>query len=192
MVFLSAKVLALACIALPLLVAGSINLQQPLLPTSSSPSSSRDQLVRYSYSSRAEVEQAVAWMEEHEVDVWSTTRRDVTARMSAEQVNLRHRVSGATAEVLLPSIQQHLDSYTLNTAFNQLHSTAAVANLSTSRLAAGLHSPIHDSYHSLDSIHQILRSFEEEFPNYAKLVSVGYSAEGKEIWGLKGAFSLIL
>lgn len=147
----------------------------------------RDQLVRYSWSTRADAEAAATWMEEHEVDVWSTKPAHITARLSQQQ---QDQLAGSVlvpsaVEVLLPSIQDHLDSPTLIPSFSLLHSEAAVANLSTTRLAQ-LDDSIHDSYHSLDAINQILRSFEQEFEGYAKVISVGFSAEGREILGLKG------
>lgn len=148
-----------------------------------------DSLVRFSFATRAHAEAAASWMDEHEIDVWSTKPSDITARFSKQQQDDLEAspVAPLAVEVLLPSIQQHLDSPTLKPSFNALHSEAAIGNLSMTRLAQ-LDDPIHDSYHSLENLNQLLRSFEEQFPGYAKVVSVGFSSEGREIWGLKGQF----
>ncbi|ORY87504.1 hypothetical protein BCR35DRAFT_277408 [Leucosporidium creatinivorum] len=178
MLGLKATLLALVCTALP----SYIQAQQ--LPFA--PHLHQEQLVRLSWPSRSAAEEAVAWLDDNNFDVWSTTPQHTTLRLSPsqhEQLSSSH-LSPSALDVLLPSIADHLDSTTLTPTFNLQHSEAAVANLSSTRLQA-LDDPIHDSYHSLDALYQILRRFEEEFSDYAHIVKVGESAEGKDILGLK-------
>lgn len=182
MLRLKATLLALVCTAIPTYTTAE------QLPFIQAPHSEPDQLVRLSWPSRSAAEEAVAWLDDNEFDVWSTTPQHTTLRLSPSQHEqlASSPVSPSGLDILLPSISDHLGSTTLTTPFNLQHSEAAVVNLSRTRLRA-LDDPIHDSYHPLDALNQILRRFEEEFPGYARVVQVGQSAEGKEILGIKGA-----
>jgi hypothetical protein len=148
-------------------------------------------------------------MEDEGLDVWRTSSLSIDVRISSEQATTLFAVFSPSSDeddrllnlqanalpallgpsltkVLIPSISTHLDSPSVSTSFNLLHSNAAISNLTSTRFSS-IDDTIHDSYHPYDGITMILQAMEAEFPGYAKMVSLGFSSEGREIWGLKGA-----
>jgi hypothetical protein len=148
-------------------------------------------VVRYSWNSSAQVQEALAALEGLDsVDIWHQHHRslELSLSSSASEQHVTHLLS--TGE--LPRINTIIDSLpelqrttpSLFAPYNLLHSSAALSNLSSLRTAT-LDDSIHKSYHPYEGIGTILRQMEEEFPGFAKVVSFGNSSEGREILGIR-------
>ncbi|SGY13991.1 BQ5605_C010g06019 [Microbotryum silenes-dioicae] len=209
-------ILYLASISSPALFAQTsfaqqqIPLQAPFSApsTSSSTSGEANVLHRLTFPSRAATQAARDWLQ-HDYDVWKATPstidvllpmwtdRSVSVPFESWLLDL-----GATSSsIIIPSLSHLLrTSPTLGSSYNRMLSSAALANWTSSSEASATQSgasqqrraldasTIHDSYHPLEAIENILRSFEQDFPGFAKVVVIGASSEGRTIWGLKGTF----
>ncbi|GAA5890508.1 hypothetical protein JCM8208_004896 [Rhodotorula glutinis] len=81
----------------------------------------------------------------------------------------------------------HLASVDGSTSYARALSAAAVANLSLSSTSplGTVAGAIHDTYHPYDNLHDILVSLERAYPDWVRVISVGKSSEGRDIWGVK-------
>lgn len=184
---------------------------QPELPATPQPL--RGHLVSLETSSRTALERAIEYYHARDTDVWLAGKRTRTAADQAKWAALvrldvgdfdevEESIVDASSETsdldgerrapllasIIPLEQLVADNPTVATSYSRDLSAAAIANLSRT-LEFGetirLDDPIHDTYHPYDSIYEILTKFEDAFPGWVKVVSIGQSSEGREIWGVK-------
>ncbi|GAA5924302.1 hypothetical protein JCM3775_005650 [Rhodotorula graminis] len=79
----------------------------------------------------------------------------------------------------------HLSTLDGSTSYARALSAAAIANLSSSSPLDTVGGGIHDTYHPYDGLHAILVSLERAYPDWVRVISVGKSSEGRDIWGVK-------
>ncbi|GAA5848191.1 hypothetical protein JCM9279_000975 [Rhodotorula babjevae] len=87
-------------------------------------------------------------------------------------------------------LADHLSTLDGSTSYARALSAAAIANLTAS--SSPPTSPldtvggaIHDTYHPYGGLHDILVSLERAYPDWVRVISVGKSSEGRDIWGVK-------
>jgi extracellular matrix protein 14 len=149
----------------------------------------QDSVLRVQWETRARMEKAMRQFEEANLDVWFAGRRG-----QAWEAVLRIE-DGRTADAM--SVEMASETYgppltaeqfpvgdRLSTSLSKLQSAAILRNLSTSNLHS-LEDPIHDAYHPYDDIHDILVRLEGAYPEWLRVVSIGKSSEGRDIWGVK-------
>ena len=167
-------------------------------PLNSRPSAA-DKVLRYSFDDRAGVEEALRRIEGvQDLDVWHRTPTSFELRVSPLSEGLISSLLAASTSslahseplllqirIIIPSVSALLASSPfLSTSYNLQHSHQAFSNLSSTRYTT-LRDPIHSSYHPYDSIVTFLRQLAADFPDYAQIVSLGPSSEGREIIGLQ-------
>jgi len=84
----------------------------------------------------------------------------------------------------------HLSTLDGSTSYARALSAAAIANLTASSSSSAspldtVGGAIHDTYHPYDGLHDILVSLERAYPDWVRVVTVGKSSEGRDIWGVK-------
>lgn len=197
--------LALACL-LPCILASQIPLQaqhadyKTAVPT-------RDSLVRLTWSTRDQAERAHAILLDQGVDVWLAKPLEITLRLKSvpgrsgeiemgrydSTSDVVARQLGAVGyETVLDSVQEYVETTLPTVEQARVESDAAAARMPPTRIvgtlqrATSVPDSIHDAYHPYDTLNEIMQSLADEFPGYARVVSLGQSAEGREIRGLKG------
>ena len=102
--------------------------------------------------------------------------------------------AGSSSRTAVPVQELFAQNPTLSTAYSQTLSAASVANLTRRVLhntagqddgPIGLDDPIHDTYHPYEQIHTILNRFQDAFPGWVEVVTLGKSSEGRDIWAVK-------
>ncbi|SCV69793.1 BQ2448_1187 [Microbotryum intermedium] len=182
-----------------------IPLQAPS-PSTSASSPDANVLHRLTFPSRAAT-QAARDRLQHDYDVWKATPSTIEVVLPAwtdPTVSFESwllDLSATSSSILIPSLSHLLEtSPNLGSTYNRILSTAALANGTSSSSSSETPttqsggsrqrrvldaSTIHNSYHPIEAIENILRSFEHDFPGFAKVVVIGASSEGRTIWGLK-------
>ncbi|GAA5988122.1 hypothetical protein JCM10908_002071 [Rhodotorula pacifica] len=159
-------------------------------------------ILQLEYDRRESLEQAIERFEEQDVDIWFAGKRRSSQGRVGWHAFVRQETSldasleaaaaaaeqGAVSGTAVPVQELFAQNPTLSTSYSRALSAASVANLTQtphSASAISLDDPIHDTYHPYDSIHAILIKFQEAFPGWVKVFSLGQSSEGREIWAVK-------
>ncbi|BGP08896.1 hypothetical protein JCM10049v2_004747 [Rhodotorula toruloides] len=191
------QVLWLATLAGPIIAGASLDAPDWLSASNdqlafSSPSDAnvrQDSVVKVQWETRAGLEKAMRQFEEADLDVWFAGRR---GKAWEAVVGFKDGLAADAATVAMASDEYGLPMRAqqvpvgdrLSTSLPKLHSAAILRNLSSSSLRT-LDDPMHDAYHPYDNIHEILVKLEETYPDWLRVVSVGKSSEGRDIWGVK-------
>lgn len=164
--------------------------------------SSPGALVSFTWQDRAAFQRATQLFDDDDLDVWFAGRRStVGARDPHWEAVVRFdddlaqddsvsrlvaRVEPDAAQGLPPSaLADHLSSPSGSTSYARALSAAVLANLSAAPLETLSTGAIHDTYHPYDGIRDILASLEEAHPEWVKVVSLGKSSQGRDIWAVK-------
>ncbi|KAM0789382.1 hypothetical protein ACM66B_000211 [Microbotryomycetes sp. NB124-2] len=151
-------------------------------------------IVTLSFDSRHDTLAALGALAELGIDdVWHVNSTAiVTAVDSAHRAALEHQqahvsLSIGHKQIESVSVDAHLRSQPglTSSPHSLARSAAAVDNFRSRTSSRSLDDSIHDHYHPYTAINQILREMEQQYPAFAKVVSLGHSSEGREILGLK-------
>ncbi|BGP49038.1 hypothetical protein JCM10450v2_004917 [Rhodotorula kratochvilovae] len=162
-------------------------------------------LVSLSWKDRDAMEQAARQFERDDADIWFAGRRRVGREQRWETVVRLQGNDGVTQEGVVDRLMEfgvdspdegrhipphaladYLSSSSLSTPYARAFSAAAVSNFSSPSAAYNsLDDSIHETYHPYEGIHDILVSLEQTYPDWVKVISLGQSSEGREIWGVK-------
>ncbi|BGP25403.1 extracellular matrix protein 14 [Rhodotorula toruloides] len=191
------QVLCSAALGCPVVASASLDASgwlsasndQLAFTTPRSTDSRQDSVLKIHWETREGLEKAVRQLEEADLDVWFAGRRgDVWEAVIGFEDGL---VADATTIAMADeaygppmTAQQVPVGDRLSTSLPKLHSAAILRNLSASSLRT-LDVPMHDAYHPYENIHEILVQLEEAYPDWLRMVSIGKSSEGRDIWGIK-------
>lgn len=208
---LRAALLTTACAAASSLAAAASPPLFPQLTFASTPptTQARDYgtLLQLEYDNREAMTEALDRFEALDADVWFAGKRRNPHGHLAWHALVRQELpldatlegeaalAGASSGTAVPVQELFAQNPTLSTAYSQTLSAASVANL-TSRVLhtarseedggpIGLDDPIHDTYHPYEQIHTILNRFQDAFPGWVEVITLGKSSEGRDIWAVK-------
>ncbi|GAA6057853.1 hypothetical protein JCM3770_002720 [Rhodotorula araucariae] len=162
-------------------------------------------LFSLSWNNRAALQHAANHLEQADADIWFAGRRTVGRQHQWEAVLRLRGDDTLTSEHIVDrlaalgvdspdagrhippaALADYLASPTLSTPYARTFSAAAIANFSLSSSAHDAPgNSIHETYHPYEGIHDILVSFERTYPDWVKVISLGRSSEGRDIWGVK-------
>jgi hypothetical protein len=178
---------SLAC-ALALGITTALGEQIPFASTSASISTSYvgERLQRYTFPTEAEARSAAGVLEDDE-DIWSRRGNELLLR---RRNDVSVEASSQEGQDISEWHSNLLSTHpTISTPSNLRASTSSLLNFTSlpvsERYTDPDSDPLHSSYHPYESIVSILRTFANDNPAYARLVSFGHSAEGREILGIK-------
>jgi hypothetical protein len=208
---LRAALLTTACAAASSLAAAASPPLSPQLTFASTPptTQARDYgtLLQFEYDNREAMAEALDRFDALDADVWFAGKRRNPHGHLAWHALVRQELpldatfeggltfAGSSSRTAVPVQELFAQNPTLSTAYSQTLSAASVANL-TSRVLhtarseddggpIGLDDPIHDTYHPYEQIHTILNRFQDAFPGWVEVVTLGKSSEGRDIWAVK-------
>lgn len=209
---LRAALLTTACAAASCLAAASpLAPLSPQLTFAAAPptSQARDYgtLLHLEYDHRQALTEAVERFEDLDADVWFAGKRRNQHGHVAWHALVRQQLpldatleteaalaGGAVSGTAVPVQELFARNPTLSTSYSQTLSAASVANLTSRVLHTGdgdgggpinLDDPIHDTYHPYEQIHTILSRFQDAFPGWVEVITLGQSSQGRDIWAVK-------
>lgn len=208
---LRAALLTAACAAASCLAAAA-DASPPLSPqltfaASPPPSKAKDYgtLLQLEYDRREAMTGAVQHFEALDMDVWFAGKRRNRHGHLAWHALVRQEslldatrgtevgLSGAVSRTAVSVQNLFARNPTLSTSYSRTLSAASVANLTSRVLPArpgdagpiNLDDPIHDTYHPYEQIHTILNRFQDAFPGWVEVITLGQSSQGRDIWAVK-------
>lgn len=162
-------------------------------PSFTQPAHPANQLVRLSFPSRASAQAAHDFLSARAADVWRASAGQIDVRLDAREVGDVRAALGLGAgevEVLMDDIRGRvLEGEAGASEGMAAASRAAVARFAGAAgrvpLASPSDDPIHATYHDYESVQALLEQFVSNYPELAKLESLGQSYEGRDLWALR-------
>jgi hypothetical protein len=163
---------------------------------------SSDTLVQFVWPTRHAADRAHALLLDQGADVWSTRSDSVgestilfrlrtTSGRNTSLDELVTQLGALRYTRVLDSVQEHIFTSMQQARVDSVVASAAIRppgsfSLAAARTRTGVPDSIHEAYHPYETINAIMHSLANEYPEYARVVSLGQSAEGRDILALKG------
>lgn len=144
-----------------------------------------DKVVRFTFPSTSinAVKESLSWIESLELDIWHQSATSIDLVLSDTYEGLVTTLLASHKPIKSIIIKNIRNEIALQQNLKSVVVPTTVENT--------IWDPIHNSYHPLSSIVAVLNLFVGEFPDFAELITIGTSSEGRDILGLRGQLYLL-